>query len=276
MLRVQGRADAVRRRDGVVEVLEIKSVARDPRLIGPDDWPAHFAQGEIYAYLICENEGFARAEVTLCYAGIDGGEVRYRRERALSELEESFWRCAGPYAQWVSALDAWREQSAPTLERMKFPFERYRDGQRAMAAQVYRAMRDGGRALIEAPTGIGKTAASLFGALKALGRGHVTAVFYLTARTTGRRAAEQALDQLRAQGVKLRSIAITAKDKCCPCRGASASAARWRADYYARRRPALREALSLESGPPRPSPRWRKNTSCAPTSCRWICPSRPT
>ena len=44
----------------------------------------------------------------------------------------------------------------------------------------------------------------------------MTAVFYLTARTTGRRAAEQALDQLRAQGVKLRSIAITAKDKCCP------------------------------------------------------------
>ena len=176
-LRVQGRADAVRRADGRVEVLEIKSTARDPRLIGPDDWPAHFAQGQIYAYLICENEGLPGAEVTLCYVGTAGGEVRYRRESTRAELEEVFLRCAVPYAEWMAALDEWREQSAPTLESLKFPFERYRDGQRAMAAQVYRAMRDGGRALIEAPTGIGKTAAVLFAALTALGEGHVNRVF---------------------------------------------------------------------------------------------------
>ena len=246
-LRVQGRADAVRRADGRVEVLEIKSTARDPRLIGPDDWPAHFAQGQIYAYLICENEGLPGAEVTLCYVGTAGGEVRYRRESTRAELEEVFLRCAVPYAEWMAALDEWREQSAPTLESLKFPFERYRDGQRAMAAQVYRAMRDGGRALIEAPTGIGKTAAALFGALKALGRGCVTAIFYLTARTTGRRAAEQALDRMRAQGLKLRSIAITAKDKCCPMPRRECFGCPLAADYYERRRPALREALAIEA-----------------------------
>lgn len=246
-LRVQGRADAVRHADGRVEVLEIKSTARDPRLIGPDDWPAHFAQGQIYAYLICENEGLPGAEVTLCYVGAAGGEVRYRRESTRAELEEVFLRCAVPYAEWMAALDEWREQSVPTLESLKFPFERYRDGQRAMAAQVYRAMRDGGRALIEAPTGIGKTAAALFGALKALGRGCVTAIFYLTARTTGRRAAEQALDRMRTQGLKLRSIAITAKDKCCPMPRRECFGCPLAADYYERRRPALREALAIEA-----------------------------
>lgn len=250
VLRVQGRADAVRIADGAAEVVEIKSTARDPRLIGPDDQPAHFAQGEIYAYLICLNEDLPGAEVSLWYAGTDGGEVRYRRERTRAQLAETFMRCAVPYAAWAAALDEWRAQSAPTLARMAFPYPHCRAGQREMAAQVFRALHGGGRTLIEAPTGIGKTAAALFGALKALGRGDVMAVFYLTARTTGRRTVEQTLARMRAQGLKLRSVAITAKDKCCPLPRRDCLGCPLAADYYERRRPALREALAIESGTP--------------------------
>ena len=190
-LRVHGRADAVRRSPGLIEVLEIKTTTRAPSLIGVDEYPAHLAQGEIYAYLLCMNEGVRRAEVTLCYYRLDGSMNRFRREYTLEQLRAAFMRCADPYARWTALLDEWKEQSAPTLQSMKFPFDNYRDGQREMAAQIFYAMRDGTSALIEAPTGIGKTAASLFGALKALGKGKVTALFYLTARTTGRRAAER-------------------------------------------------------------------------------------
>lgn len=247
VLKVHGRADAVCREEGRVRVLEIKTTVREPSLIRLDDFPAHLAQGQIYAYLLCLNGGFEEAEVILCYARMDGAENRYRRVYALAELEEAFLRCARPYAAWVAALDAWKEESTPTLLNMKFPFDNYRDGQREMAAQVYYAMRDGTRALIEAPTGIGKTAAALFGALKALGKGKVTAIFYLTARTTGRRAAEQALERMRAQGLKLRSIAITAKDKCCPMERRECFGCPLAADYYERRRPALKEAMELQA-----------------------------
>ena len=246
-MRVQGRADAVSRKDGALRVLEIKTTAQQPSLIRIDDYPAHLAQGQIYAYLLCANEGADGAEVTLCYYRLDGAQNSYRRRYSIDELRAVFLRCAEPYARWVAALDAWREQSVPTLMNMRFPFENYRDGQREMAAQIYRAMRDGTRTLIEAPTGIGKTAASLFGALKALGKGKVTALFYLTARTTGRRAAELALERMREQGLKLRSISITAKEKCCLLEKKDCFGCPYAADYYARRREALREGLNIEA-----------------------------
>lgn len=246
-LRVQGRADAVRRTEGRVQVMEIKTTARHPKSIGIGDFPEHLAQGQIYAYLFCENEGFGEAEVTLVYYRLDGAENRYRRTYSREELRCAFLKCAQPYAEWVAALDEWKEQSAPTLKELKFPFPVYRDGQKEMARAVYRAMRDGARTLIEAPTGIGKTAASLFGALKALGSDKITAIFYLTARTTGRQAAEQALDRMRAQGLKLRSIAITAKEKCCPLGRTECFGCPLTADYYERRRTALRDALEIEA-----------------------------
>lgn len=246
-LRIQGRADAVRRENGRVQVLEIKTTAREPSLIRIDDSPAHLAQGEVYAYLICANEGIEDAEVTLCYYRLDGAENRYRRSYTFEELREKFLKLAEPYASWIALIDEWKEQSAPTLETLKFPFENYRDGQREMAAQIFYAMRDGTGTLIEAPTGIGKTAASLFGALKALGKQKVTALFYLTARTTGRRAAELALERMRQQGLKLRSISITAKEKCCLLEKKECFGCPYAADYYERRRDALREAMKIEA-----------------------------
>ena len=246
-MRIQGRADAVRRDSGRVQVLEIKTTAQQPSLIRIDDNPAHLAQGEIYAYLICANEGLQDAEVTLCYYRLDGAENRYRRSYTFDQLRERFLELAEPYAAWIALIDEWKEQSTPTLQSMKFPFENYRDGQKEMAAQIYYAMRDGSNALIEAPTGIGKTAASLFGALKALGKQKVTALFYLTARTTGRRAAELALERMRSQGVRLRSISITAKEKCCLLEKKECFGCPYAANYYERRRDALREAMKIEA-----------------------------
>ncbi len=115
-----------------------------------------------------------------------------------------------------------------------------------MARAVYLAMKNHASALIEAPTGIGKTAAALFGALKALGKGHVTALFYLTARTTGCRAAEDALDRMRAGGLAVRSVTITAKEKICPLEKADCMGCQYAVGYYDRRREALKEAMSVQ------------------------------
>ena len=63
---------------------------------------------------------------------------------------------------------------------------------------------------------IGKTMAALFPSLKALGEGLTAKIFYLTARTTGRQAAEKALSVMRRQGLQVKSLTLTAKDKLCP------------------------------------------------------------
>lgn len=246
-LRIQGRADAIRREDGVLHVLEIKTTDVSPNLIRLEDYPAHIAQAEIYAYLICANEEIPQAEVAVLYDRMNGETRTFRKTRTREELRGRFLSCAEPYVEWLRALDLWKEKSEPTIENMRFPFPQLREGQRDMAKTVYLAMKSASNALIEAPTGIGKTAAALYGALKALGKGYITNVFYLTARTTGRRAAEQALEILRKQGVLIRSATISAKEKCCPMERVECFGCPNAAGYYERRGDALREGLEMQS-----------------------------
>jgi len=98
---------------------------------------------------------------------------------------------------------------------LEFPYAGYRPGQRDMAVAIYKAIRDNSRLYIQSPTGVGKTIAALFPAVKALGLGHAEKIFYLTAKTPGRLVAEGALEDMRQVGLKFKSITLTAKDKIC-------------------------------------------------------------
>ncbi len=91
-----------------------------------------------------------------------------------------------------------------------------------LAADVYRAARDGRRLMAQAPTGIGKTIGTLFPMLRACGDGYLDRVLFLTAKTPGRALALDALALLRAahEGAAAGS----------PVGGASASAAASRAE----------------------------------------------
>ena len=58
---------------------------------------------------------------------------------------------------------------------------------------------------------------ALFPSLKAMGEGISDKIFYLTARTVTRTVARDALDILREQGMRLKSVVLTAKEKLCIC-----------------------------------------------------------
>ena len=246
ILRVQGRADAVYIGEDRVCVQEIKTTARDPASILKYDYPVHWAQAEIYAALFCMNNNVDTAEVRLTYARLDGRKREYSEEYEAETLVRLLMSYVKLYMGWVTAVDDWKEKSRVTLATLKFPYPDYREGQKEMARAVFRAMKGGSNALIEAPTGIGKTAASLYGALKALGKGYITAIFYLTARTTGRRAAEDALDRMRAQGLQLRSVTITAKEKCCLLEKQDCMGCPHAMGYYDRRRDVLKQAVHMQ------------------------------
>lgn len=245
-LRVQGRADAVRRHEGRLTVEEIKTTRQDVCAMDGEGCAAHWAQAEMYAAIICMNEGYSMAEVALVYMNVSGAKARIGREYTADRLRELFFGYAQPYARWLSALEVWRGKFQPSVAQLGFPFENYRDGQRRMAANTYVAARDHRRVMIEAPTGIGKTAASLFGALKAAGEGRVSAIFYLTARTTGRRAAENALELMRGKGLHVRGVTISAKEKCCVPGDMKCMDCPYSTGYYDRRRAVLVRALRME------------------------------
>ena len=86
-----------------------------------------------------------------------------------------------------------------------------------MAVAVYRTIRANDRLYVQSPTGVGKTIAALFPAVKAMGQGLAARIFYLTAKTSGRLVAEKALDDMRQANLYLRSVTLTAKEKICFC-----------------------------------------------------------
>jgi len=132
-----------------------------------------------------------------------------------TDLEVFFNDLITRYLNWAMMVKHWRELRDESIGLLSFPFGNYRPGQRQMALAVYRAVQNHEQLIVEAPTGIGKTMAALFPAVKAMGNGLTEKFFYLTAKTTGRTVAQKALENLRAVGLKLTFLTLTAKDKVC-------------------------------------------------------------
>ena len=243
-LRVTGRADGLfLREDGVTVIEEIKLGAPGIPLI-----PAHEAQAAMYGHMLCARDGLNRVCLRVLYVDEQGKRLEcYERDfMADARLARFCSRCREA-AVWEENKLARRQARDASLGALVFPFDRYRAGQRRFAANVYVALRERKRLFAQAPTGIGKTMAALYPALRAVGEGLTGRVLFLTARTTGRKSAMDALARLHAQGARIMAVEIGAKDKVCPhevrdCRPEICAYAR---GFYDRLPDALKEALTM-------------------------------
>jgi DNA excision repair protein ERCC-2 len=215
-LSIGGRIDGVMQRGGHVVVEEIKATRRPLDEVRASPSTLHWGQAQCYAYMYAVQEGLSAVDVQLTYVHADTGKVlEMVRHQSLEVLSAFFDDLLGRYLPWVRRLSQWAAIRDQSLEALGFPFESYRAGQREMAVAVFRTIRDNGQLLVQAATGIGKTMAALYPALKALGQGHADKVVFLTARTTGRLAAEAALHALGDRGMRLKWVSLTAKEKIC-------------------------------------------------------------
>ena len=279
-LTVQGRADGFDPVAGRLE--EIKTHRSALAAIRPNHRALHWAQAKVYAHLLCLSRGLLQVEVAVVYYHVTSGEER--AETAIYSalaLREFFEEQCQRYLSWARAEAAHRAQRNAMLRALRFPHARFRAGQRELAVAVYRTAsapvpadavangqdelatesakpiaqvqtnaNKGGRSLMaQAPTGIGKTMATVFPLLKAM-PGHVpkgasqakaasagamdssapTAapaldkLFFLTAKTTGRALALHALAQLRASVMAGNGDAALAGEQASPVAHAQSSA----------------------------------------------------
>jgi len=217
-LKISGRIDGVYTEPDRTIIEEIKTTARNPDYFEKNENPVHWGQVKTYAYIYGNARGLDKISTQLTYYQIDSGEIReIKRTFSITELEVFFKELVARYLEWAATIIDWSEQRDESIRDLEFPFANYRSGQRRMAVEAYRTIRNHGQLLIQAATGIGKTIAVLYPAVKALVEELSQKIFYLTARTTGRMAAEKALDELRANGLRLKSLTLTAKDKICFC-----------------------------------------------------------
>lgn len=250
---LEGRADGIfTDEDGITVIDEIKTTTVPSEAITADMQPVHWAQGQVYAAIWAAQEGLDEVKVRLTYYQVDEEKALYFiRSFTAAELADFLQKLLSRYAPWARQAAEWKALRDDSLQALRFPYPSYRAGQRAMAGAVYKTCKQGGRLLCQAPTGIGKTMSVLFAALKAMGGGYGSRVFYLTARTTAREAAENALARLRLfdGGLRLRSVSLTAKDKVCLCekRECTPEHCPYANGYYDRIKTALADALTLDT-----------------------------
>ena len=249
-LTVRGRADGY---DASLNRLEEVKTYRGELDAMPGNHRAlHWAQARLYGHLLCQARGLERIEVALVYFDIGSQkETMLTETHDASSLEAFFNEQCERFMQWAAQEHAHRTARDAALRALQFPHGTFRSGQRELAVAVYRAARDGAVLMAQAPTGIGKTLATIFPVLKACAEQHVDRLFFLTAKTPGRALALDAIDALRSNtGVEtlpLRTLELVARDKACEhpdkaCHGESCPLAR---GFYDRL-PAAREAALTE------------------------------
>ncbi|KLU60949.1 putative ATP-dependent helicase DinG [Peptococcaceae bacterium CEB3] len=249
-LELKGRADGIMQNEAGVCVDEIKSTTLELDRIEETYNALHWAQAQCYAFMYAIQQGLDEIGVQLTYVQLDTGDTKlFRKHFRLNELSDFVSSLIRDYLAWALRLHGWREERDASIGRLKFPFDIYRPGQRELVIAVYKTAKEGKKLFAQAPTGIGKTMATLFPALKALAEGESQTIFYLTAKTITRTVAEKALTDLKRRGLALKTLTLTAKGKTCllpdkNCDPETCSSAR---GYYDRLRLAMQDMFSEES-----------------------------
>lgn len=216
ILSVEGRADGIIEGNSDVMVDEIKSTLTPLEAIDENYSEVHWAQAKCYAYIYASLNSIEQINVRLTYCHLDTEEIKYLiKPFNISQLKEFFEELIHSYYNWAKLLYHWQSDRDMSIKNMRFPFEVYRKGQRELAVAVYKTITSGKNIFVKAPTGTGKTISTLFPAIKAIGEGNTSKIFYLTAKTITRSVAEEAFSIMRAKGLKFKAVTLTAKEKIC-------------------------------------------------------------
>lgn len=218
---VSGRIDGLRKEpDGTLVVEEIKSVRRGATL-APHIREMYQRQALLYAWMLASSEGAPeniRAELVLISIGShdDGTGSDTEREPLDLDVRAIEIGVRRRLNLLIHTWEAGRQAAADrhrAAERLRFPFPEIRPGQEEILAAAETAVANHEHLLLQATTGIGKTVAALYPALR-----HALAndqrLFVLTAKTTQQEMATAVIRLLDQDGA-FRAVRLRAKAKMC-------------------------------------------------------------
>jgi DNA excision repair protein ERCC-2 len=217
---ITGRIDglSVDKAARTVTIEEVKSIHFDlelEALYRSDKLQRHLLQLLLYSYFLSSQpdfDGFTFVPQLVLIDLISGDaktiDAEFDRDRIVETLNERLERLVTDLETAV-ALRVAKRAFADTLT---FPFAAMRAGQQEMVSAVARTVYQKEALLVSAPTGIGKTMAVLYPAVKqALKLGKK--LFFLTSKTMQQDAAVEALQALNDGSFRV--LRIRAKQKMC-------------------------------------------------------------
>lgn len=193
---------------------EIKGTYKDlKRITAPAR--AHLAQAKCYAFMYAVENFLDAVCVRMTYCHIETEELKYFHEECtFAELKSWFEKLLLEYKKWADFQFTWNKVRTVSIKQLAFPFA-YRDGQKELVTYVYSTIYHKRKLFLEAPTGVGKTISTVFPAVKSMGEGMTEKIFYLTAKTITRTVAQECFGLLQKNGLQIKTIVLTAKDKIC-------------------------------------------------------------
>ncbi|MBS0946762.1 ATP-dependent DNA helicase [Levilactobacillus brevis] len=212
---LHGRADGVTLSDTHATIEEIKTSETVFDQLKDNTLTLYWAQVKLYAHLLMQKfPALEQVTLTLTYFQTNTETTTQTEQVITKEAAKTFFdEVIAEYVTWLKFRADLQERRDPTIRQLTFPFDHYRPGQRELAVAVYKTIVTSKRLFAEAPTGTGKTISTLFPTIKAIGEGLIQRIFYLTAKQSTRRVAEEAITLMASRGLKLKSITLTAKDK---------------------------------------------------------------
>lgn len=224
-LKVSGRADCLLTEKSAEKstlsrfsIIEIKAHNRQKALYDDLYRPVHRAQLIVYAHMLMnEHPEIEVVEIILRYVSIQTYDYLEKPELITRAVAADFFvrTCLLYRAVAIRMLDSINRRNE-TIRLMPFPYDTPRDGQKSLMERVVNTIRCKQTLFAEAPTGIGKTIGVLFPALKCLARGYADKIFYLTAKISTRDIARKTINDMREQGLYVRSVLLSSKESMCP------------------------------------------------------------
>ena len=219
---LEGRADGIiKKSDGSYVIDEIKTTVEELEKFHQDNLQWHLGQAKCYAYMFAKSNDLEFIGIKLTYIRQGKEKEQFIDSYVFNylELEQFVIDLINDYLEFYNIIFQKLEKRNQSIESLAFPFKKYRHGQRELAKYCYAVAKKGTRLFVEAPTGIGKTISTIFPFVKAMKDDDKSKIFYLTAKTSGKEAAHQAIKVMKENGLSLSDIIITAKDKICFCKG---------------------------------------------------------
>ncbi|MBG6073398.1 MULTISPECIES: ATP-dependent DNA helicase [unclassified Polaromonas] len=249
-LHVRGRADGYDAQKNQLE--EVKTFRGDLAAMPENHRKLHWAQVKVYGWLLCQKLELAEVRLALVYLDINSQQETVLTQHFTAETLKAYFEAqCEKFLHWAQREMVHRAARDDALASLAFPYAEFRTGQRELAEAVYRSATSSRCLMAQAPTGIGKTIGTVFPLLKAAPKQQIDKIFFLAAKTPGRRLALDALALVKhgAPSLPLRVIELVARDKACEhldkaCHGESCPLAR---GFYDRL-PAARSAALAEPG----------------------------
>lgn len=214
-LKIQGRIDGIF--TGNIPIIEeIKTTVQPTAHLQTRE--AHWLQLYCYAWLFLRKSPQPYCIVQLTYYNLEHHtEKSFQLYTTLALLDGHFGPKVTQYLRWLNQYFDHRRARNAYLSELSFPYEYERPQQVEIMSDVRASLKSHHCLLLEASTGIGKTAAVTFPALKQLTKSLRSRVFCLTAKITTQTNAQEFLKRVSRPGKPLKVLQITAQERTCLC-----------------------------------------------------------